>query len=275
MCPLFSPSVLLILFVGPIFLLCSAFTATFEPKALTVHMHTTGTANLTLDGLPQLSTGSYVLITSNDNRLADVSKRIEPSEVTNGRWSGDFDVYGVFLGNPNVYVDLYQPNASPERANEFLPLTIIREDRAIDHAFTGSVATLVALLYINFGAALDVTKLKGILKRPVGPIIGFCGQFIVMPLVSKCFTSCYFSILSIPPIHSARFRPWLFVIPQQCGNATGNFFHWLFTGRWCLKHMDDYIRRKYGSFHNHDINQYTGSIWYDAVLDIYVRKSDI
>lgn len=39
--------------------------------------------------------------------------------------------------------------------------------------------------------------------------------------------------------------------------------------------MDDYIGRKYGSFHNHDIDQYTGSIWYDAALDIYVRKSDI
>lgn len=185
MCPLFSPYVLLVLFVGPIFLLCSAFTATFEPTSLTVHMKQTETANVTISGLPTtLSTGSYVQITSNDHQLADVHKEIQPNEITNGRWSGSFDVTGVFLGQPSVFVELIQPNTMPERAAEFLPLTIIRQDRAIDHAFTGSVIVLVALLYVNFGAALDVTKLKGIIKKPVGPVIGFCGQFIVMPLVS-------------------------------------------------------------------------------------------
>ncbi len=143
MCPLFSPYVFLILFIGPIFLLCSGFTATFEPKALTVHMHTTETANLTLDGLPALTTGSYVHITSDNDRLAEVSKQIQPSEILNGRWSGSFDVTGIFLGTPNVYVELIQPNQSPVRAEkDDLPLTVIREQRAIDSAFTGSVALL-------------------------------------------------------------------------------------------------------------------------------------
>lgn len=184
MCPLFSPYVLLILFIGPIFLLCSAFTATFEPSALTVHMKTTETVNLTLEGLPQLTTGSYIDVISGDDILAEVSKQIQPSEVINGRWSGSVDVNGVFLGKTNVYVELVQQNVPTERAVEFLPLTVIRQNRAIDHAFTGSVAVLVALLYINFGAALDVKNLKGIIKKPIGPLIGFCGQFIVMPLVS-------------------------------------------------------------------------------------------
>lgn len=185
MCPLFSPFVLLILFVGPIFLLCSAFTAKFEPDALTIHMHTTENVNLTLEGLPQLTAGSYVHITSNNDQLAEVSKQIQPAEVSNGRWVGNFDINAVFLGRTSVYVELVTPGGgTPEQAAETLTLTIIREDRAIDHAFTGSVATLVALLYINFGAALDVSKLKGIIKKPIGPIIGFCGQFIVMPLVS-------------------------------------------------------------------------------------------
>lgn len=184
MCPLFSPFVLLILFIGPIFLLCTAFTAKFDPDALTIHMQASETVNLTLEGLPQLSTGSYVNIISGDDQLAEISKQIQPSEVTDGRWSGSFDVTGVFLGSTSAYVELVQPNQMPERANEFLKLTIIRLNRAIDHAFTGSVIVLVSLLYINFGAALDVTKLKGIVKKPVGPAIGFCMQFIFMPLVS-------------------------------------------------------------------------------------------
>lgn len=147
-------------------------------------MHTSDKVNVTLEGLSQLSTGSYVHITSNDQRLAGVNKEILPSEISNGRWFGNVEIDAHFLGNPHVYVELVNSDGSTERADETLPLTIIREDRAIDHAFTGSVAVLVSLLYINFGAALDMTKLKGIIKKPVGPAIGFCGQFIVMPLVS-------------------------------------------------------------------------------------------
>ncbi len=183
--PLFSPYVLLILFIGPIFLLCSGFTATFEPKALTVHMHTTETANLTLVGLPALTTGSYVHITSDNHRLAEVFKQIHSSEIINGRWSGSFDVTGIFLGTSIVYVELIQPNQSPVRAEDVLPLTIIRQQRFIDKAFHGSVGLLVSLLYINFGAALDLKKLKGIIRKPISPAIGFCAQFIVMPLVSE------------------------------------------------------------------------------------------
>lgn len=184
MCPLFSPCVLLILFVGPIFLLCSAFTAKFEPDVLQIHMHTSQNVNLTLEGLPQLTLGSYVHIASDDQQLAEVSKQILPSEITGGRWFGNFDINAIFLGTPRVYVELVNSDGSTEKAEQTLPLTVIRADRAIDHAFTGSVAVLVSLLYINFGAALDLTKLKGIIKKPVGPVIGFCGQFIVMPLVS-------------------------------------------------------------------------------------------
>lgn len=184
MCPLFSPFVLLLLFIGPIFLLCSAFTAKFDPDALTIHMQATETVNLTLEGLPQLPSGSYINIVSGDEQLAEISKHIQPSEVINGRYSGSFDVTGVFLGSTGAYVELIRPDQLPERANEFLQLTIIRLNRAIDHAFTGSVIVLVSLLYINFGAALDVTKLKGIVKKPIGPAIGFCMQFIFMPLVS-------------------------------------------------------------------------------------------
>lgn len=39
--------------------------------------------------------------------------------------------------------------------------------------------------------------------------------------------------------------------------------------------MDGYFRRKHGSINNNDIHQYVRSIWYDAAVDIYVRKSDI
>lgn len=219
--PLFSQYVLVILLVGPIFMLCSAFTAKFEPEILTVQMHKSQTVNLTLEGLPELPTGSYVHIGSNEVRVANVSKRISTSEIVAGRWSGSFDVDGVFLGSTLATVELFGPdNVSREVASTTLKMTVIRESRAIDHAFTGSVIVLVALLYINFGAALDLTKLKGILTRPVGPAIGFCGQFIVMPLVSAGQSIFLIEFLPFSLSNTARFRTRLFAVPEQSRNAT-------------------------------------------------------
>lgn len=181
--PLFSQYVLVVLFVGPIFLLCSGFTATFEPSPLTIQMHKSEIVNLTLDGLPDLPSGSYVRIGCWDEKVAETSKQIQPSEINAGRWVGSFEVHGVFLGSTSAFAELIRPNVDSEIASNQLSLTVIRESRAIDHAFTGSVIVLVALLYINFGAALDLSKLKGIIKKPIGPAIGFCGQFVVMPLL--------------------------------------------------------------------------------------------
>lgn len=64
--------------------------------------------------------------------------------------------------------------------------------RAIDTAFTASVAILVSLIYVNFGCALKWDTLKDILRRPVGPVIGFIGQFLVMPLLGYGFGQIVF-----------------------------------------------------------------------------------
>lgn len=65
-----------------------------------------------------------------------------------------------------------------------LPIIVIRKNRFIDNAFTASIIILVSLLYINFGCALDWSYLKKTVQKPIGPLIGFFGQFVVMPLVS-------------------------------------------------------------------------------------------
>lgn len=43
---------------------------------------------------------------------------------------------------------------------------------------------LVSILYINFGAALNLQTIKEILTRPIGPTICFICQFVLMPLTS-------------------------------------------------------------------------------------------
>lgn len=168
------------------------WTATFlRPlgNETTLHMSDTVDAELLVQGLNRadlLAAGDWFRIRAANEFLLSVAKEFNASDVSlDGKWQGEFVLEAKFLGLTDVYVErMSSAGEVIERAAEVLPIIIIREVRTIDHVFAGSVATLVSLLYINFGAALSLSKVKSIAKRPVGPAIGFCGQFIVMPLVS-------------------------------------------------------------------------------------------
>lgn len=91
----------------------------------------------------------------------------------------------LFTGQTRIYVTIRNPEENTtERSNESLNVTILRPQRLIDRLFTFSVIILVSILYINFGAALNLETIKEILRRPVGPIICFVCQFVLMPLTS-------------------------------------------------------------------------------------------
>lgn len=207
MCPIFSPFILLILILAPsFFLLCSAavtWTATFNPEDnITIHMTETDTVSLSLYGLDYnelIANNGELHVRSDNDKLLLIDKKIAATEISQqGTWSGKVVLHAIFLGNPNVYVELTIDDKPPEKSNEELSVIIIREVRTIDHVFTGSVATLVSILYINFGAALNLKKLVGILRRPIGPGIGFAGQFVIMPLVNISILKyiCVFELIS-------------------------------------------------------------------------------
>lgn len=65
-----------------------------------------------------------------------------------------------------------------------LPVSVIREKTIQSKVFAISVGVLVSLAYINMGCALDLNVIKEVLKRPIGPAIGFLCQFVLMPLIS-------------------------------------------------------------------------------------------
>ena len=192
MCPLCSPIVLLILFIVPqIFILCTAaasWTAKFNPNETRMEMDTYQEINVELFNLnTELIDNSEVHIRTDSEHLLRVDKTFEITNLPDkGPWTGNFTLNALFLGNANVYVEIKKKDTNiSERSDQVLPVTIIRPDAIINAIFTGSVATLVSILYINFGAALNLEKLKGIGKRPIGPLIGFFCQFLAMPLVSS------------------------------------------------------------------------------------------
>ncbi|XP_030380934.1 solute carrier family 10 member 6 [Scaptodrosophila lebanonensis] len=105
-------------------------------------------------------------------------------------WKGPIEINAHFLGETTIVVSLHDAITNSSTAptgqsnDSTLDVKVVRPNRVIDHVFLGSVILLMSLLYINFGAALDLTVLRGLVTRPVGPCIGFVMQCIGMPLLS-------------------------------------------------------------------------------------------
>lgn len=164
----------------------TAWEAHFQPNSTLLHMGDVRTINLTLTGLNsvELIQNDGVLTVISDNAdILHIEKKVEFDDIIDEKWSGQFNMTGNFLGTAKVYANI-SLNGHSERSNQSMSVTIIREERLIDRIFTGSVIALVSILYINFGAALDLGKVKEILVRPIGPLIAFVCQFLFMPLVT-------------------------------------------------------------------------------------------
>ena len=63
-------------------------------------------------------------------------------------------------------------------------VAVIREDRALDRIFLITIIVLLLIANVGMGCKIDLDVVKEVLRRPIAPTIGFCCQFIVMPLVS-------------------------------------------------------------------------------------------
>lgn len=71
-----------------------------------------------------------------------------------------------------------------ESSENFLDVVIIKRKKLVDILFNLSISIFVALMYVSFGATLEFSSIKVILKRPIGPLIGFISQFVFMPLAA-------------------------------------------------------------------------------------------
>ncbi|BHF82929.1 hypothetical protein SprV_0802606900 [Sparganum proliferum] len=65
-----------------------------------------------------------------------------------------------------------------------LPVRILRKRGVVEVIFRGVVTFLVIAITFAMGCALDSRLIWNHLKKPVGPLIGFCCQFGIMPLIS-------------------------------------------------------------------------------------------
>lgn len=171
---------------------CVEWQAFYDPKQLTVKTASKQSVHLTLSGISDeiianINNRDYVQLKSEDDALATVKNQQQITFTKNestSTWSAFFDVSGVFLGSTKVFVEVKSQAGVVEKSNEKLDVTILRPHRVIDRLFTYSVIILVSILYINFGAAINISTIGDILRKPVGPAICFVCQFVMMPLTA-------------------------------------------------------------------------------------------
>lgn len=163
----------------------NAWKANFEPKSTTLRMNEMQMIRLTLtelDDIELIQHNAQLTVVSDTERLT-ITSDLKFDDIDNRTYTGLFNVSALFLGVARVNANITM-NGKSQISNETMNVIIIREEKMIDRAFTISVIVLVAILYINFGAALDLGKVKEILVRPIGPLIAFVCQFLFMPVVT-------------------------------------------------------------------------------------------
>ncbi|XP_017050804.1 P3 protein [Drosophila ficusphila] len=173
--------------------------AHFRPASLKLHMESGDRVQLTLENLAlstlQQPERYHFRLESVDTNLASVPEEngtipLNDFNTETRDWTGHIQVDAHFLGQTKIEVRLYdtQLNSSELPTNwsndSSLDVKILRPNRVLDHVFLGSIILLMSLLYINFGAALNLDVLRGLITRPIGPCIGFVMQVVGMPLLS-------------------------------------------------------------------------------------------
>ncbi|XP_050684859.1 sodium/bile acid cotransporter 5-like isoform X2 [Leptidea sinapis] len=228
MCPLW-PLHLIILYLlalGPLWVVCQAIPemiATFNPKQIELHMGNSTYVTVNVTGLQ-----------ANDELIA----RVGNEQIAHGEWNSTYKlteddaskgsfisllkVDGIFLGRTEVVIEAKR-GSEKYAANGSMPVTVTRPMRFIDRLFTSSVITFVSLIFINFGCAMHWPTVRDVIRKPIGPIIGMCGQFLFMPLISFGLSYVIFP-------DSAAMRLGMFCVGVSPAGGASNIWTYILGG---------------------------------------------
>lgn len=125
----------------------------------------------------------YVKITSLDESIANP---INIFKKNSSLW--EFEVCAKLIGVTNFSWTIVGPDLDDIESGEYY-VTVIQEPSYFGIIFTIVVTILVGFNNINMGCHLNFEVIKGVVKKPVAPVIGFLSQFLFMPLVVINFLS--------------------------------------------------------------------------------------
>ncbi|XP_036319494.1 sodium/bile acid cotransporter-like [Rhagoletis pomonella] len=140
---------------------------------------------------------------------------------------GNFTANAIFLGYTSVHMELQKNSHEPQISQQLMKIIVTRPMNLIDIIFNVCIASFVIIIYVNFGAVLDLADLKAIVIRPVGPAIGLFCQFGVMPVLS--FLIGYFLFREM-----IELRLGLFFLGVSPAGGASNMFAVLLDGNLSL-----------------------------------------
>ncbi|XP_047494470.1 sodium/bile acid cotransporter-like isoform X2 [Penaeus chinensis] len=155
----------------------------FEPADL-VHV-IEGTVHEVTWSTP-LDDVSRVTASVEDQMVAEV---VGVSDVTrsapggNATHYGSLNVSALFIGYNKVRVTLFD-RQDVVVGEGTLDMSVLLSYQKINDIFTLTIGILVAVVYINMGATMDLKIIKNISKKPIGPLLGIVCQYLFMPLIA-------------------------------------------------------------------------------------------
>ncbi|KAG4074417.1 hypothetical protein HA402_000396 [Bradysia odoriphaga] len=184
-------AVLLFVLAGIVPSFCADWEARFDPNKTIIVIDEIAEVHLILSNLSAETSDTVnrnFVIKSENEQVAVVDN---PDEIVfrsvagqSGQWETHFRVKGVFLGMVHLFVERRDNGIELERSNEALDVIVSRPERLLDTLFAVIVVLLLAILFINFGAAIDLKSMKDIFRRPIGPAIGTVCQLALVPLIA-------------------------------------------------------------------------------------------
>ena len=144
-------------------------------------------------------------------------------------WTLTVNVTGTFLGFTKLTSRVEETDAANklnvQHGSESLQITVTRSKakKTASKIFGYSVAALISFAYINMGCALDLEVMKKVLRRPIGPLIGFVSQFMFMPV-------CSFVLGYVFPWSNPAMKLGLFVTGCSPGGGASNIWTVMFGG---------------------------------------------
>ncbi|KAJ8305523.1 hypothetical protein KUTeg_016068 [Tegillarca granosa] len=141
----------------------------------------------------------------------------------------NFTIHALRLGYVTMSVSLLNTNneemakvgAYKTLAQGEVPLTIIRVPKPADFVFDCSAAAIAILISFGIGCVTDTESLKRQMKYPVSLVIGFCCQFLLMPVLAFGIAmllpleeNICFGLLCVACVPGGTAPLWIFVLGQ-------------------------------------------------------------
>nr|XP_027231324.1 P3 protein-like [Penaeus vannamei] len=118
-----------------------------------------------------------------------VAEVVGASDVTrsapggNATHYGSLNVSALFIGYNKVRVTLFD-RQDVVVGEGTLDMSVLLSYQKLNDIFTLAIGILVAVVYVNMGATMNLEIIKDISKKPIGPLLGIVCQYLFMPLIA-------------------------------------------------------------------------------------------